>query len=518
MYCEYIVLSLYGFKSNMKGLNNLNILKLIYIVLRVKISNKSKNIYVLFPNETNLNGILTFLPLYLSIYKAGYKIGIYLSLRSIHLIPIYLLLGVSKFHPLINFRLPSLRFTDFKQIFDYRKYLYPSIMNLYKLESIEAVTNNEEIISNLEKKVTNLLNNFANINFKKVNAVFFTDYIYLPQGPILDFLNRYYPNINLLHFQVGHISDSLVINKIESNVNNRHPFSPPLKLYEKNLNSLNPTEKKEIIQKTITNLKKFYTEKKWFNYVGTSLYQDGKFSKKVNKSIINKENSTFAIFPHIYWDSSSAAGDDLFKNYRDWFESTVEYILKNTASKIIVKDHPSNLYKLSIVGKQYLSPIKSFIDKLLPDFKDRITYYPPETKTSTLVLIEAADYIMTVRGTVGVEACLLNKEVIFAGSGRFNGYKFGMFPSTKKEYFSSIQKASRKEIYTKNNNLYAAVYLDTLWNQMTFYQDFVKSKYRENELNSKKNIICVNMNIINKQIDRLAEWFLSPTATYTNYD
>lgn len=503
----------------MKGLNNFNILKLIYIVVRVKIRNKSKSKYVLFPNERNLNGILTFLPLYLSIYKAGYKIGIYLSLRSIHLIPIYLMLGVSKFYPLINFRLPSLRFIDFKKIFDYRKYLYPSIMNLYKLESIEAVNNNEEIIYALEKKVTNLLNNFAKINFRKVNAVFFSDYIYLPQGPILDFLNSYYPNINLFHFNVGHISDSLVFNKIESNVNHRHPFSPPLKLYEKNLNSLDSAEKKEIVQKTVTNLKEFYTEKKWFNYVGTSLYQDGKISRKINKSIKNKKKySTFAIFPHIYWDSSSAAGEDLFNNYRDWFESTVEHILKNTDSKIIVKDHPSNLYKLSIVGKQYISPIKSFIDKLLPDFKDRITYYPPETKTSTLVLIEAADYIMTVRGTVGVEACLLNKEVIFGGSGRFNGYKFGIFPSTKKEYYSTIQKASRKKLYKKNNNLYAAVYLDTLWNQMTFYQDFVKSKYLGNEFNSKKNIICLDMNIINKQINKLTEWFLSPTATYTNYD
>ena len=70
----------------------------------------------------------------------------------------------------------------------------------------------------------------------------------------------------------------------------------------------------------------------------------------------------------------------------------------------------------------------------------------------------------------------------------------------------------------KNNNLYAAVYLDTLWNQMTYYQDFVKSKYLKNEFNSKKNIICLDMNIINKQINKLTEWFLSPTATYTNYD
>ena len=184
----------------MKGLNKLNILKLIYLVLRVKLDSKyiSKNKYVLFPNEINLNGILAALPLYLAVYRAGYKIAIYVTLRSIHLIPIYFFLGVSKFYPIITFRLPFLKFTDFKNIFDYKKYLYPSLLNLYKVESIEAITNTEEIISSLEKKVTNLLNNFSKINFTNISSVFFSDYVYLPQGPILDFLNSvgfFYPHI-----------------------------------------------------------------------------------------------------------------------------------------------------------------------------------------------------------------------------------------------------------------------------------------------------------------------------------
>ena len=161
-------------------------------------------------------------------------------------------------------------------------------MNLYKLESVEAVNNNEKIISSLEKKVTNMLNNFAKINFRKVNAVFFSDYIYLPQGAILDFLHSYYPNIDLFQFLVGHSSATLIINKIESNVNNRHPYAPPLKLYEKNLKSLNSEEKKEIVQKTVAQLKELYAEKKWFNFVGTSRYQDGKIRTKNNRSIKQK--------------------------------------------------------------------------------------------------------------------------------------------------------------------------------------------------------------------------------------
>ena len=189
----------------MIGLKFFNAIKLIYIVLRLKFTNKIKmsNKYVLFPNEWNFNEILAILPLYLSIYKAGYKIGIYLSLRSIHLIPIYLLLGVSRFHFIITFRLTLLKYIDYQKIFDYKKYLYPSIMRLYKSESVEAIPNNNEVITNLNKKVSNLLNNFSKINFRNISAVFFSDYVYVPQGPMIDYLNNYYPNIDLFFFLLG---------------------------------------------------------------------------------------------------------------------------------------------------------------------------------------------------------------------------------------------------------------------------------------------------------------------------
>ena len=50
---------------------------------------------------------------------------------------------------------------------------------------------------------------------------------------MIDYLNNYYPNIDLFSFLVGHTSDTLVINKINSNVNNRHPYAPPLNSMKK---------------------------------------------------------------------------------------------------------------------------------------------------------------------------------------------------------------------------------------------------------------------------------------------
>ena len=128
------------------------------------------------------------------------------------------------------------------------------------------------------------------------------------------------------------------------------------------------------------------------------------FDSKNNFENIN--SNIFAIFPHIYWDASIAAGDDLFEDYKDWFEKTVIYILENTKSNLIVKDHPSNLHKLNSLGIKYKSPIKSFLLSQKEEYKKRVIYLKPDTKISTISVIEKADYILTVRGTIGIEASL----------------------------------------------------------------------------------------------------------------
>ena len=108
--------------------------------------------------------------------------------------------------------------------------------------------------------------------------------------------------------------------------------------------------------------------------------------------------------------------------------------------------------------------------------KKRVIYLKPDTKISTISVIEKSDYILTVRGTVGIEASLFGKNVIFAGSGRFNGYGFGLFPNNLDEYFALIKKASTLNFEIKKESIFnAAIYLDILWNQMTYFQDTVKS-------------------------------------------
>ena len=128
------------------------------------------------------------------------------------------------------------------------------------------------------------------------------------------------------------------------------------------------------------------------------------------------------------------------------------------------------------------------------------------------------NYVLTVRGTVGVEACLLGKEVIFAGTGRFSGYKFGLFPQNKEEYFNLIKRASKNELKANQNSLYAANYLNILWNKMTFKSEIIKTKYyyEKNNMKLNKKISTLNIDFIDKKIKKLSQWFLKPSSTFLN--
>ena len=62
-----------------------------------------------------------------------------------------------------------------------------------------------------------------------------------------------------------------------------------------------------------------------------------------------------------------------------------------------------------------------------------------DTPISTWSLFQAMDYCLTVRGTVGIEAAMLGKVVLTAGTGRYDCHGFTHdFPSSK-EYLQCLQ-------------------------------------------------------------------------------
>ncbi len=343
------------------------------------------------------------------------------------------------------------------------------------------MSNNVFIKNKLRKKIDSILLNWQKINFDNIHGVFFTDCIYFPQGPILLFMKAFYKDLKLYSYNIGHTSSSYVVNNISHDGLSRHPYSPKQSLYKKHFQNYPPKDYLKLVKEISNRLHQYYEKEEWFSIVATSSYQDGsklKFKKGSRK--------VFSIFPHIYWDSSVIWGEDIFKDYREWFEESVNYLLYNTNSIIIIKDHPANLAKSLNKNLIYTSPIKEFINTKEKKYKDRIIYLEPSTKISALNVINYSDCILTVRGTIGIESSVLGIPTICAGTGRYNFYGFGKFPTNKNEYFKLIQRIIKGSKLINNEERFrASLYLKILWDEMTSYSNFLDINH---SLKSKKKI------------------------------
>tara|TARA_Y100000589_G_C27199315_1_gene648707 strand:+ start:137 stop:1651 length:1515 start_codon:yes stop_codon:yes gene_type:complete len=481
--------------SNLYGLIQC---KKLFNKINDEIDFKNEKNFYLLPNENNLSRILLLVPIYLGILKKGYKIGIYLPLRSINVLPIYLFLGITRFHFISKYNL-----TISNKLLRDRKLIYKSLnfkeiieAHLRRVFKVETTKNVDAFTSkkiNLKNDIVSTIINWEKINFSNVNGVFFTDLVYYPQGPISQYMKKFKKNINLYSYNVGHVRGAFVLNKIIKNERNKHPYSPKLSLYEHEYKKYNSQKQKKLIKEISIRLFEFYNKSEWYSTVATSSYQDGSKLSQKNKGI-----KRVALFPHIYWDSSVFWGNDIYSDYRNWFEESLKFLIEETESQIIVKDHPANLSKYLEANEIYFSPVEEFINSFTINQQKRIIYLKPSTKVSALNVISSSDCVLTVRGTIGIESSVLGINTICAGTGRYDNYGFANFPKSIIEYKNLIKKSLENSFKLNQDEQFrAALYLKILWDKMTVYSSFLDIEFD----NKNKNRIKVKMkNIDEKEI------------------
>jgi CDP-glycerol glycerophosphotransferase (TagB/SpsB family) len=86
------------------------------------------------------------------------------------------------------------------------------------------------------------------------------------------------------------------------------------------------------------------------------------------------------------------------------------------------------------------------IEDVVGSLPDHLKLVYPDTDLSTYSLFEIADYVVTVRGTVGIEAALFGIPVVTAGTGRYAGRGFTLDSTTREQY---LEKLANLETYPR---------------------------------------------------------------------
>jgi hypothetical protein len=292
----------------------------------------------------------------------------------------------------------------------------------------------EELRPYLESTVRYTLAGIGVLDQIKPDCAMFLDPGYISQGELFDLaLQR---GIDALRWQAAHKSNFLLFKRYHSGNQRDHHFSLSAESWRR-ISAL--PWKPEFGQEIRKELFDCYQSQDWFSQVGTQ------FGKKILSSQVTRQKlglssgkKVAVIFPHISWDGSFFAGEDLFGDYTEWFIQTIRAACANPRLDWVVKIHPAHAVKAKrekIPGRPHELDV---IEQALGSLPAHVKLVHPETELSTYSLFEVADYAVTVRGTVGIEAALFGIPVVTAGTGRYDRRGFTLDSATCEEYLKRL--------------------------------------------------------------------------------
>jgi len=190
-----------------------------------------------------------------------------------------------------------------------------------------------------------------------------------------------------------------------------------------------------------------YAAQDWYSVVGTQ------FGKQILQTEVTRQNlgltagrKVALVFPHILWDGSFFYGEDLFNDYTEWFTETIRAACANPRLEWVIKLHPAHVVKAKQNNDTAKPAEQLLIEREFGELPTHVKLIYPDTHISTYSLLQIADYAVTVRGTVGIEAAVFGIPVITAGTGRYDRRGFTLDSATRQEY---LGKLATLEIYPR---------------------------------------------------------------------
>ena len=270
----------------------------------------------------------------------------------------------------------------------------------------------------------------------KPDCVFLIDHGYTPNGQLFDAcLNR---GIPVIQRNASHKSGWDILKRYknpEMSTYHHHSLSKESWEYIRKM----PWDNK-LWDELYGELKRTYVSGDWFAEVGTQ-FNKNVYSKQELFSMMHLDagKKTVVIFPHIFWDATFFWGEDLFKDYYDWFINVLKAAAENKKLNWIIKIHPANIIKAKRDNYKGEHVELKAVYETLGSLPEHIKVIPPESDINTFSLFEVMDYCLTVRGTIGIEASAMGINTLTAGTGRYDRMGFTHDFKSKEEYLECIR-------------------------------------------------------------------------------
>jgi hypothetical protein len=227
------------------------------------------------------------------------------------------------------------------------------------------------------------------------------------------------------------------------------------------------------------------------------------------------------VFSHVLWDANLFYGEDLFRDYGDWFVETVRAATRNTELDWIIKLHPANIWKRAREQVDGGYTETRLIEEQIGNLPAHVHVLAADSDINSLSLFEHADYGVTVRGTVGMEMPCFGKPMLTAGTGRYSGLGFTLDSASPDEYLARLAylhetpRLSAEQTIRARWHAYAALIMRP-WRMQSFKSAFNYQKKGLHPLDQNLSPLAFNMNKVdaNGDLHRFATWAAGKDVDY----
>lgn len=276
-------------------------------------------------------------------------------------------------------------------------------------------------------------------------AVVLVDRGYSPFGEIFDVCVNC--GIAVYTWNAAHRDNTIMLKRYHAGNRDAHPSSLSPESWAHLLET--PWGEKQL-EHLNRELAESYNSGEWYGEVGTQFGKRGWTGEEIVSRLgLDPGKKTAVVFAHIFWDATFFWGEDLFRDYEDWFVQTVRAACANDRLNWLIKVHPANLIKDRRDGISGEPSEILALRRHIGELPAHVRVIAADTDITTLSLFEVTDYCLTVRGTVGMEAALLGKNVLTAGTGRYDRHGFTTDFNSRDEYLARLSTLQELEPPTR---------------------------------------------------------------------
>ena len=130
---------------------------------------------------------------------------------------------------------------------------------------------------------------------------------------------------------------------------------------------------------------------------------------------IQKHDQTVTVFTNVVFDTSQVHANANFSDMFGWLTEIKQVIDNNPQTYFVIRAHPDE----DRPGKASQESVANWVESERMNERSNLTFIGPSEYVDSYALIELSDLVLVYNSSIGLEASIMGKPVLAAGSARF---------------------------------------------------------------------------------------------------